>query len=220
MPVSRLKSSSPVCDHCDDSRAAFRVGRTLPSRPPRVAGRGSPGLWLASQCSPLLCSRRPLRRVRTAGEAQPLRLSMTLPRAGVWRSRAVAGEPTSLVVSPDGRRVAIVARRGDGPFTILMRELDSPSARLLAGTEGATSLFWSPDSRFIGFFADGKLKKVDVSGGVPTVLCDASTPFGGGTWSGEGIIVFSMPEKGELQALEGRRRRRPADGCAAGRARA
>ncbi len=129
-------------------------------------------------------------------ELRPVRLSMTLPEGWNLAISSNAGEPTPLVVSPDGRRVAIVARRADGPFTILMRELDSPSTRPLAGTEGATSLFWSPDNRFVGFFADGKLKKVDVSGGVPTVLCDVTTPFGGGTWSVEGIIVFSMPEKG------------------------
>jgi len=80
-----------------------------------------------------------------------------------------------------------------------MREIDSPSARPLAGTEGATSLFWSPDSRFIGFFADGKIKKVDVSGGVPTILCAATTPLGGGTWGREGTIVFSMSDQGNYR---------------------
>jgi hypothetical protein len=95
--------------------------------------------------------------------------------------------------------VAIVARQAEGPSTILMRELDSSAPRPLAGTEGATSLFWSPDNRFIGFFADGKLKKVDLLGGVPTVLCEATTPFGGGTWSREGTIVFSMQEKGNYR---------------------
>jgi Tol biopolymer transport system component len=80
-----------------------------------------------------------------------------------------------------------------------MRELDSPAARPLAGTEGATSVFWSPDNRFIGFFAEGKVKKVDLSGGVPTVLCAAMAPFGGGTWSREGTIVFSTQEKGNYR---------------------
>ena len=95
--------------------------------------------------------------------------------------------------------MAIVARRADGPSTILMRELDSPAARPLAGTEGATSLFWSPDNRFIGFFAEGKVKKVDLLGGVPIELCAATTPFGGGTWSRDGTIVFSMQEKGNYR---------------------
>ena len=131
--------------------------------------------------------------------AQPFTLSMPLPQGWDLALSSSRGEPTPLVVSPNGRRVAIVARQGDGPATILMREIDSPSPRPLAGTEGATSLFWSPDNRFIGFFADGKIKKLDVSGGVPTVLCDATTPFGGGTWGREGTIVFSMLDKGSYR---------------------
>jgi Tol biopolymer transport system component len=63
-------------------------------------------------------------------------------------------------------------------------------SRSLAGTDGASVPFWSPDSRFIGFFAQGKLKKIDLSGGGPQILCDA--PAGrGATWSRDGIIVFA-----------------------------
>ena len=131
--------------------------------------------------------------------APPLRLSMTLPEGWSLALSSSQGEPTSLVLSPNGQRVAIVARRADGPSTILMRELDSSAARPLAGTEGATSLFWSPDNRFIGFFAEGKVKKVDLLGGVPTVVCDATAPFGGGAWSHEGTIVFSMQDKGNYR---------------------
>jgi WD40 repeat protein len=129
------------------------------------------------------------------GEALPLHASIMLPPGWNLALSSSQGEPTPLVVSHDGRRVAFVARQGDGPATILMRELDAQAPRPLAGTEGASSLFWSPDNRFIGFFADGKIKKVDVSGGVPIVLCSATAPFGGGTW-GEGTIVFSMLDKG------------------------
>ena len=135
-------------------------------------------------------------------EAQPLRLKMTLPESWSLALSSSQGEPTSLVLSPDGRRVAIVARQAEGPSTILMQELDSLAARPLAGTEGATSLFWSPDSRFIGFFAEGQLKKLDLLGGGPTVLCKATTPFGGGTWSRDGTIVFSMQEKGNYRLLK------------------
>jgi hypothetical protein len=62
----------------------------------------------------------------------------------------------------------------------------------MANTESASYLFWSPDSRFIGFFDDGKLKKVEASGGPTLTLCDA--PNGrGGAWSHGGVIVFSGP---------------------------
>ena len=72
-------------------------------------------------------------------------------------------DPTnaSLALSPGGRRLAIAAFGEDGELRLLVRPLDSLSVQPLAGTEGATYPFWSPDSRFIGFFADRKLKKVD-----------------------------------------------------------
>src|SRR5579872_7578258 len=68
--------------------------------------------------------------------------------------------------------------------------MDSWQAQPLEGTEGASMPFWSPDSRFIGFFADGKLKKIEASGGAPLALADA--PAGrGGTWNRDGTILFT-----------------------------
>ena len=60
----------------------------------------------------------------------------------------------------------------------------------LAGTDFGHSPFWSPDSRFIGFFSNGKLRKIDASGGPPQVICDARNGRGG-TWSREGVILFA-----------------------------
>jgi Tol biopolymer transport system component len=78
--------------------------------------------------------------------------------------------------------------------------LDQVAAQPLAGTDGATFPFWSPDSRFIGFFADGKLKRMDVSGGSPLTLADA--PSGrGGSWSKGGVIVFAPILQGALQSI-------------------
>jgi len=91
-------------------------------------------------------------------------------------------------ISPDGRSLAIVGFEGDRG-QLWIRPLDSGEARLLPGTEGATYPFWSPDSAYIGFFADGKLKKIAVSGGSPQTLCEA---FGfGGTWNQDGVILFA-----------------------------
>jgi Tol biopolymer transport system component len=66
-------------------------------------------------------------------------------------------------LSPDGLRLAYVALDADGKTRIWVRSLDSLEARALAGTEGATFPFWSPDSRFLAFFASEKLKKIDAS---------------------------------------------------------
>ncbi len=95
-----------------------------------------------------------------------------------------------VVISPDGHRLAYLARSSDGRSALWVRPLDAISAQPLAGTEEASDPFWSPDSRFIGFFAGGKLKKIDASGGPPQTLCDASSGRGG-SWNRDGVIIFS-----------------------------
>jgi Tol biopolymer transport system component len=101
------------------------------------------------------------------------------------------GAPTPVAVSPDGRQVAFVARNADGRAFLWIRSLDSLVAHVLTGTDDASSPFWSPDSRFVGFFAGAKLKKIDVSGGPPVIVCDATTDVRGGAWGRDGVIVFS-----------------------------
>ena len=98
-------------------------------------------------------------------------------------------------LSPDGRRLAFRVVSGAGSaFSLAVRAFDTDDARQLPGTNGGASPFWSPDSRFIGFVADGKLKKIDPTGGPPQVICDVGpTGFGGGTWNEDGIIVFAGP---------------------------
>src|ERR1700674_4294224 len=96
-------------------------------------------------------------------------------------------------VSPDGRYLVFGARRGSATPSLWLRPLDSLAARPLPGTEGANFPFWSPDSKSIAFFADGKLKRVEAAGGAPLVLCDAGeagSASAGGTWSRDGIILF------------------------------
>jgi eukaryotic-like serine/threonine-protein kinase len=96
-----------------------------------------------------------------------------------------------LALSPDGRMLAMVAYSAQASNNVLWTyEVGGHRTNSLDRTQGATYPFWSPDGRFIGFFADGKLKKVEVSGGQPQVLCDA--PSGrGGTWNRDGVIVFT-----------------------------
>jgi len=101
-----------------------------------------------------------------------------------------AGTASGFALSPDGRRLAYVATTLEGKELLWVRPLDSLQAQPLAGTEGAAFPFWSPDSRFIGFFAGGKLKKIEASGGPPLTLCDAAGGRGG-TWNREGVILFA-----------------------------
>jgi eukaryotic-like serine/threonine-protein kinase len=100
-----------------------------------------------------------------------------------------------LAVSPDGRQVAFIATL-EGKKLLWVHSLDALSARALPGTEGALSPFWSPNRHTIGFFADGKLKKVEVSGGPPQTLCDVSTRVSNGTWGRQGTILFDNWERG------------------------
>lgn len=93
-------------------------------------------------------------------------------------------------ISADGKRVAFVARDSSDKRHLYVRSLDALDAQPLAGTEGAVHPFWSPDNQFIGFVAQGKLKKIDASGGPPITICNAGDSRGS-TWSNDGMIVFS-----------------------------
>jgi len=97
----------------------------------------------------------------------------------------------SSAISPDGRFLTFTANDVDGKKNLWLRSLDSLVPKLLSGTEGAEFPFWSPDSRSIGFFAENKLKKIDVSGGRPQNLCDVSSSPRGGSWSNDGTIIFT-----------------------------
>jgi serine/threonine protein kinase/WD40 repeat protein len=99
-------------------------------------------------------------------------------------------------VSPDGERLAFTAIDPDGKTRIWVRSLDSLTISPLAGADGGIRPFWSPDSRSLAFFADGKLKKADLRGGPPQTLCDASNwnPFG--AWGRDGVILFGNGDSG------------------------
>jgi serine/threonine protein kinase len=125
----------------------------------------------------------------------PMRFLLPLPPG------ASAGAPimsTHAVPSPDGRHLAIVALdSSSGSQSLWVRPLDSTSAQRLDKTEEAGSPFWSPDSRHIGFFSEGKLKRIAVSGGTVQTICDVSKSASarivgdGGTWNQDGVIVFA-----------------------------
>jgi serine/threonine protein kinase len=101
---------------------------------------------------------------------------------------------SSLTVSPDGRRLAFTATDATDKRLLWVRPLDSLAAQPLAGTDNAIYPFWSPDSRFIGFFAGGKLKKIEVTGGSPSTLCNAQIGQGG-AWNRADVIIFA-PDNG------------------------
>ncbi len=101
-----------------------------------------------------------------------------------------AASPGPIVISPDGKNVVFSARDSSGTVHLYKRAFDAAEATVMSGADGAQYPFWSSDSKSIGFFADGKLKKIDADGGPPLTLCDA--PNGkGGSWNASGDIIFS-----------------------------
>jgi len=97
----------------------------------------------------------------------------------------------SLAVSPDGRRIAVAGADSSGKTQLWIRALASNTYQPLSGTEGASGPFWSADNRYIAFFAGGKLKKIDASGGPPQTICNVETGSYGGTWSRDNVILFT-----------------------------
>ena len=105
---------------------------------------------------------------------------------------AFAPDAETVAVAPDGRSVVFAAGGSDAPWQLWLRSIDGLNVRPLAGTEGARRPFWSGDGRSIGFFADGKLKRVDAGGGPVRPLADVDATFTlGGTWNSGGIILFA-----------------------------
>ncbi len=125
---------------------------------------------------------------REAAPETPVRYATILPPEKTSFDFRTNSGPVAL--SPDGKRMVFAATGEDGKSQLWLRALDTTNAQPLPGTEGAAWPFWSPDSRWIGFFADDNLKKLDTRGGPPITLADGSMD-GGGTWSPNGTIVFS-----------------------------
>ena len=115
-----------------------------------------------------------------------IRFSVAPPEKATFVTFPEAG---TLAFSPDGKSLALIGLT-DGKRSLWVRRLDAIAATELKGTTGAISPFWSPDSRFIGYFAGGNLQKIAASGGPPQVLCE-SAAGSTGTWGRNGTILFS-----------------------------
>ena len=139
-----------------------------------------------------------------------------------WRKPPVASAPVQfqietperpavtalLQISPDGRNMVFGGVAADGHERLWLRSLDSLDPRVLPGTEGPQNPFWSADSRFVVFGAEGKLKKVPIAGGPPQVICDLpDSNSRGGSWNRDGVIILGSEAAGisRVSASGGRR---------------
>jgi eukaryotic-like serine/threonine-protein kinase len=118
-------------------------------------------------------------RSNDADEIAPLQLEITTPPT----------DDSTGAIAPDGTQVAYIAIKDHVPV-LWVRPLDTLESRALPGTEGASFPFWSPDGKSLGFFADNKLKRIEIAGGGPTVIADAPTARGG-AWGPDGTILFA-----------------------------
>ena len=127
------------------------------------------------------------------GEVKPelLQLSVLPPPQMTFASPPASVVAPQIAMSPDGRQIAFVAEGPRGRPGLWIRPLSDSEARLLRGTEDAIYPFWSPDGRSLGFFAQGKLKTVEIGGGPPRTLSEAPLDSRGGTWSRDGTILFA-----------------------------
>jgi DNA-binding winged helix-turn-helix (wHTH) protein/Tol biopolymer transport system component len=123
--------------------------------------------------------------------AEPLIQSSLLPP----KDRAFV--PYSLALSRDGAHLAFVAEAADGSRSLWIRAMATTTAIAIAGTDGASFPFWSPDARHIAFFADRKLKVVEVAGGAIRIVADARRASGG-AWNSDDVIVFAPDVNGPL----------------------
>ncbi len=131
---------------------------------------------------------------------QDVRFSIYPEPGSTFASSTASVVAPEFALSPDGRHLAYVARSAGSPL-VWVRTLNTLSARSFEGTEDASFPFWSPDSRSIAFFSQGKVKVVDLSGGLPVVRGDVSRDARGGAWAPDGTILVTRTASSGLSRL-------------------
>ncbi len=148
--------------------------------------------WIAAAVLGIAAAAMAVPTIRHLRETLPLetRVDIVTP---------ATDDPGSFALSPDGRQIVFVAK-SDGIARLWLRSLAKASAAPLAGTEGATLPFWSPNGRSIGFFVPGSIKRLDLDGGPPQLLGPAT--FGAGaSWNAKGVILFPASAAGPLSRV-------------------
>jgi serine/threonine protein kinase len=176
-PRRRVHAAADVRIEIEDAIEALSVAPLPPASPRPTA---SPIAWSVAAVALIAAVVVAVFPVRHVAELPSLRLEVNTP---------ATADPVSFALSPDGRQL-VFAATGEKGSQLWLRPLDQAAPQPLPGTNGAVYPFWSPDSRSIGFFADGQVKRLDLDGGRPRTVAEARNGQGG-TWNREGIIVFA-----------------------------
>ena len=196
-PASRLERVIQACLAKEPDRRfqnALDVRLALNwavEQPPPSAKRSGRRRWLAALAALMLVAAlgggwAVSRFAKTAAEDRVIRFLVTPPTGG-----SIHGGPfEGVAVSPDGQSVAFTAD-ANGQNVLWIRSLDSETARLVPGTEGARFPFWSPDGASIAFFAGSALQQIDLPHQKVSKVCDVNGRFSGGAWLDDGRILFA-----------------------------
>ncbi|HYM13823.1 MAG TPA: protein kinase [Bryobacterales bacterium] len=206
---ARLRHMVGRCLHKDlrqrwqdigDARIALEEDVADEAMPEPVARPASRAPWIVAAAAclvALIASLAPLRQSSTPAQQPLIRLNVDLgPEASLAAGRGMH----VIAISPDGMRIAFACKAQDGELRICTRRLDQTQPVALPGTESVQTMFFSPDGKWIGFGAHGKLKKVPVEGGPPVTLCDAPVNRGA-DWGEDGFIVAALQANSGLERV-------------------
>jgi Tol biopolymer transport system component len=178
MPLSGIAPTPAAVAEAPAARRAGPPGAAIAAVALAVGAVGGAAIWNVAGLRP--------------AEAPAMRFTVQAPPL-----LDLVPDPNEQAISPDGRTMAIIMADSTGQTAIWLRPLGEFQASPLPDTRGAFLPFWSPDGRYVGFFADGKLKRVRVAGGRPEIICDAATGRGA-SWSPKDVIVFGPAPSGPL----------------------
>lgn len=199
-PRKRLRDLGDVhllTDVASDSATPSAITGVIPARPRgSVLRRSLP--WAATAMLLALAVVFAVEYLRSTSRPEgTIRSLISPPDGAVFATSGFEGAP---VLSPDGTRLVFPVWDTSGNEALWMRPLDSLTAERMQATDGASYPFWSPDSRHLAFFQDGKLKETDITGGPPALLCDAPDARGG-TWGRANLILFASQPSGGLESV-------------------
>jgi Tol biopolymer transport system component len=194
-PLKRLPHIGVARLEIDEGPAFAATAASAASMPTTSASKVRAAVPWAIACAALAMSVAAL-AIWAPWRATPTQAAIRLEATIGADAALVTDTGPAAVLSPDGTLLTFAAQNANlATSQLFVRHLDHLDAAVLAGTDGARSPFFSPDGQWIGFFAEGKLKKISISGGAPVTLCDA-TNGRGAHWGDDGMIVFQPANTG------------------------